>query len=95
MCPYDSLHWTRNLSEHVATCPKKRSMVIERDPNFQSKETCNVTCEEMWEDCNETYNPQNKVGSSNVITSNRTLMTKSQKKAFREEERIRLNQYKK
>ena len=49
----------------------------------------------MWEDCNETYNPQNKVGGSNVITSNRTLMTKSQKKAFREEERIRLNQYKK
>ena len=91
MCPFNSLHWTKFLAEHKATCPDRRSFEIKKDPNFTSKETCNVPCDEQWPDSKATYNPGVKTETSNVVRKPPGLMTRSQKRAYRERERVRLN----
>lgn len=77
-------------------CPQKNSLAetikISRDPNFKTQETCNVVCDEEWSDNEGSYDPRVKLASSNVIRVDKKLMTKSERKAFAESERVRLNQ---
>lgn len=82
--------------EHLAMCPQKNSISktiqVARATTFESKETCNVVCEDMWSDDEGTYDPTVKLASSNVIRVDKKLMPKAERKAFAETERIRLNQ---
>lgn len=76
-------------------CPQKNSVAqkikITRSENHQNQETCNVVCDEEWSDNEGTYNPQEKLATSNVIRVDKKLLPKAERKAFAESERIRLN----
>lgn len=77
-------------------CPQKNNIAesisqIRKDPNYKTKETCNVVCDEEWSDTEGTYDPTIKLQNSDVIRVDRKLMPKAERKAFAESERIRLN----
>lgn len=108
ICPFDATHHVdkEEFEEHVKTCPNRKIIdsekyAIESEEKKESEPAASYVlpdlppCEENWDDPSEpayTYNPQVHLENQPIL---RTMhgATKSERKAFRQVERMKMIQF--
>lgn len=106
-CPFDVTHHLRpdEKAAHIVSCPSRASFdeykftiqngMKREEPAVERATPPEIASEESWDEINEpTYDPQKYARQAPVLRTC-PLSTKSERRAFRDEERQRLGQMKK